>query len=358
MKFIKKSLVLKEVEKGYSVCDKPLSGIVRLESECGVSEVYLTIINCLSVTDGKYFACFYNSVDKMILLDLGKRPASFRSSIENLDCSKPIAIALALIKDDIPLTVAFTKEPASNLSLTDFKRALAEKCLQERKTRQKDTPQPLPIKEPNDNGVKIEEPKEDLVNPDEKAPSFNLYNDEAVATENYFDFDEIEEKLNAVKEYDFVRLQSENELPIDKSQEKAEQGAEVLDCVQNEKNADFSKQPKKELPFFVSVRSELASILSKFPEEEGLNKLFPDGKFVKINYSADKFYVVGLIKEEGKEKYVCYGVPAVYSPTPPKELAGYCSFIPLSIFDLKGDGYWMMFQDAVTGKCINASPID
>ena len=102
----------------------------------------------------------------------------------------------------------------------------------------------------------------------------------------------------------------------------------------------------------------MTSILNKFPPEEGLNKLFPDGKFVKINYSVDKFYVVGLIKENGKEKYVCYGVPAVYSPTPPKELAGYCSFIPLSIFDLNGDGYWMMFQDALTGKCINASPIE
>ena len=62
--------------------------------------------------------------------------------------------------------------------------------------------------------------------------------------------------------------------------------------------------------------------------------------------------IVGLVKEGGKEKYICYGVPAVYSKEPPKELKGFCSFIPLSVFDMKGDGYWMMFQDAVTGECI------
>lgn len=356
MKFIKKSLVLKEVEKGYSVSDKPLSGIARLETECGVSEFYLTVINSLPVSDAEYFACLYNSVDKMLLLSLGKRPASFRSPIENYDCTKPIAIGLAVIKDDIPITVAFAKEPNCNLSLSDFKRALAEKCLQDRKTRHKETPPIEPIKEP-EQVEKIQEPKEDF-NAPEEVEVYEKYNDEAVATENYFDFDETQEKLNAIKEYDFVRLQPKNELPTDKSQEKAKQSPKIFDSFQDEKNTDFGEKLKEEQPFFLSVSAELTSILNKFPPEEGLNKLFPDGKFVKINYSADKFYVVGLIKENGKEKYVCYGVPAVYSPTPPKELAGYCSFIPLSIFDLNGDGYWMMFQDALTGKCINASPIE
>jgi hypothetical protein len=60
--------------------------------------------------------------------------------------------------------------------------------------------------------------------------------------------------------------------------------------------------------------------------------------------------VVGLVLESGKEKYICYGVPCTYSKNPPKELKGFCSFIPLSIFDLTGKGYWMMFQDAITGE--------
>ena len=78
--------------------------------------------------------------------------------------------------------------------------------------------------------------------------------------------------------------------------------------------------------------------------------------FSTVFYSVaeNKFYVVGLVKENGVEKYICYGVPAKYSPEPPKELKGYASFIPLSVFDLQGDGYWMMFQDAQDGKCVKS----
>ena len=76
---------------------------------------------------------------------------------------------------------------------------------------------------------------------------------------------------------------------------------------------------------------------------------------MKINYSQSGYYVVGVINENKTPKYICYGVPAVYSKTPPKELDGFCTFIPLSIFSLDGDGFWMMFQDAVTGECIKKS---
>ena len=80
--------------------------------------------------------------------------------------------------------------------------------------------------------------------------------------------------------------------------------------------------------------------------------MFPDSVFVKVPYSKEKFYVVGLVKELGVEKYICYGVPSTYSAEPPKALKGYASFIPLSLFNLHGDGFWIMFQDAISGKCI------
>ena len=83
--------------------------------------------------------------------------------------------------------------------------------------------------------------------------------------------------------------------------------------------------------------------------------MFYDSTFVKIAYAEDKYYVVGLVKEEQKEKYICYGVPGEYSTTPPKELKGYCSFVPTSIFDMQGNGYWMMFQCAITGECLSAN---
>ena len=40
---------------------------------------------------------------------------------------------------------------------------------------------------------------------------------------------------------------------------------------------------------------------------------------------------------------------------PPEAFKGKCSFLPLSLFDPDGKGYWMMFQDAETGQCVKIS---
>ena len=66
-----------------------------------------------------------------------------------------------------------------------------------------------------------------------------------------------------------------------------------------------------------------------------------------------EYYTVGLIYDQKKPAYICYGVPGKYSKEPPKELKGYCSYLPLSLFDLGGDGYWMMYQNADSGECVH-----
>jgi hypothetical protein len=296
-------------------------------------------VGALPISSGNYFLAILSDNNAVSLFCLEKRPSSFCQSIENFDLTKGFAVGLLVIDNDIPITVAFAKEQNFNLSLNDFKKAVAEHCLSKRKLREKEKPSSSPIE------IIEQEPKTEI-----------LYNDEAVATENYFEND-IETKLQLIKECDFANPQFENELPFTKGEEETKQGADFINRIKNETDADFCKQSKKQ-PYFFEVQSELNSVLNRFPPEENLNKLFHDGKFVKVNYSEDKYYVVGLIKENGEEKYLCYGVPAKYSPIPPKELAGYCSFIPLSIFDLNGEGYWMMFQDAITGKCINATPVE
>ncbi|MBR2614761.1 MAG: hypothetical protein IKC71_04100 [Clostridia bacterium] len=104
--------------------------------------------------------------------------------------------------------------------------------------------------------------------------------------------------------------------------------------------------------YYDKVKDELEDLFKKYPLEEGLKKAIPNGEFIKIYYNEEKYYTVGLIKEFDKPKYICYGVPARYSVTPPKELAGFCSFLPLSLLNLKGDGFWMIYQDAITGDCV------
>ena len=370
MSFYKKVLVLKEVCEGYSN-GKRVSGIARVEVENGVTEFFLTIVNLSAAVNAEYKITIIDGKKTAFTVDGGKHPSSLRQILpDRLDFKKGFAVGVYLVKDDIPVTVAFQREDDFDFSIGDFKRTTAEKCLCDRRSNKKRADE---IEKPNysptvENPIDPDPirppypPAEDpdpTVTPPEEFPSPKseeikaVYDDEAVATENYYALDDgIQDKLSAVKEWTYGNVRLEDaETDFGRAKE-TNKGIKDADGFPHETNFDNGEDYSAEQPYHLTVREELNGIFNKFPNEEGLENIFHDSRFARINYSDDKFYVVGLIKESGKEKYICYGVPGVYAPEPPKELRGYCSFIPLSIFDLSGDGYWMMFQDAVTGNCI------
>ena len=431
MRYSKKIVVLKEITQGFSVCKKPVSGIVRVEIEDGVANLFLSFVNFRASGRGTY-AFFLTDVKKTpFYYELGARPTSFARVMERLpDIEKGFAAGVCFVADDLPTLAAFGRTDECDLTVTDMKSLSAEKCLSLRKQRFKlaETMESAEIatpataktattttpsaaatgpttaetpatpataakaakasakKEKTEVPQEIETEKELLGEPQEfneiyedieetenlevtaeaeetgeikdendadltESASFAekpdrdfVYDDEAVATENYYEAEAGENENDGI--------QFKNELPYFGG--KKEEGKESADAyrAQNEEDFGDGEEYSESRPYYLTVKEELNEIFSKFPEETSLKKLFPDSEFSRVNYSADKFYVVGLIKESGEEKYICYGVPGAYSENAPEELAPYCSFIPVSIFDLSGDGYWMMFQSATTGECI------
>ncbi|MCL2821753.1 MAG: hypothetical protein FWD86_00955 [Firmicutes bacterium] len=61
-----------------------------------------------------------------------------------------------------------------------------------------------------------------------------------------------------------------------------------------------------------------------------------------------KYFIAGLIGTE----FLCYGVPADFSPRPPKELDGNCWWLPADQTKPTGKGYWIMWQDLKSGEAI------
>ena len=113
------------------------------------------------------------------------------------------------------------------------------------------------------------------------------------------------------------------------------------------------KPPAKQPPrYYAKVQGDLRALFEQYPPEEELAACIPYSRWAKIAFARGKHYAVGVISDEGRPQYICYGVPAERLSEPPKALRGFCSFMPLSVFDLHGKGYWMMFQDADTGECI------
>jgi hypothetical protein len=103
--------------------------------------------------------------------------------------------------------------------------------------------------------------------------------------------------------------------------------------------------------YYISVKDQLDKLFQSNPPDEKLNSLMPDTYWVRVEIGPDQYYVVGLIGE-GPD-YIGYGVPGAYSVNPPKELQGYCKWLALDKNNPKGEGYWMMYQDAESGQSIN-----
>ena len=106
--------------------------------------------------------------------------------------------------------------------------------------------------------------------------------------------------------------------------------------------------------YYERIKPQIERLFEEFNEEKSLSEVVPDSRWVKIKYDGDDYYVVGVIYDKNRPLYICYGVEGRYGEKPEK-IGDYCSFIPSSIFNLKGDGYWVMYQSAITGKCLSSN---
>ena len=101
--------------------------------------------------------------------------------------------------------------------------------------------------------------------------------------------------------------------------------------------------------FYLSVKPQLDEIFVCFPECEDLEDVVPNSKWAKIQVE-DGFYVVGLILDGEVVRYISYGVPATKNSCPPSEIRDVAVW--LDDGKNEGKGYWVIYQDAMTGQCL------
>jgi len=107
--------------------------------------------------------------------------------------------------------------------------------------------------------------------------------------------------------------------------------------------------------FYKELKSQIDILFENNPTEEYLQELIPNSKWVKVLLKdSEDYYVLGLIYEEDKLLYICYGVPGVYQKTAPRELSGFPIWFPLEENKPQGFGYWLSYQDANTGESVKA----
>lgn len=193
------------------------------------------------------------------------------------------------------------------------------------------------------------------------------YDDELIAAENYYAFADAD--LSSLRIRPSAGMADAEEPPVKAEAGEGGEGGNgpsfpsntegVADgCGAGKRAAERAssepeKPPAKQPPrYYARVQGDLRALFEQYPPEEELAACIPYSRWAKIAFARGKHYAVGVISDEGRPQYICYGVPAERLSEPPKALRGFCSFMPLSVFDLHGKGYWMMFQDADTGECI------
>lgn len=134
--------------------------------------------------------------------------------------------------------------------------------------------------------------------------------------------------------------------------ETAEEDAPVAPKADLSKSEAALKNAKPEkLNFYERVKSQLDRLFESNPRDAMLEKLLPSSRFVRVSVeNSEKYYCVGLV---GKPDYICYAVPAAYTAEPPEELDGYCQWLPSDAAVPTGSGFWLLYQDAVTGDSVS-----
>ena len=128
----------------------------------------------------------------------------------------------------------------------------------------------------------------------------------------------------------------------------------TIDAILNNATPINLEENISEPTFYEQIKSQIDELFATNDRETNLEKIVPNSEWVTIAYDGNnqKHYVVGLIYEEGIVKYICFGVPGSMEKPPEDDLKDYSQWLPTDIVNPKDNGYWVMYQDAVTGKNI------
>ena len=166
--------------------------------------------------------------------------------------------------------------------------------------------------------------------------------------------EEIEKTIDETFEEDDLTCNSDTCKDCDQCQYKKY----FLSKVNDENEEMFSENEETQDLFYLEMKPQLDEIFAHNPSEEYLQDLLPNSKWVKVKIDEEgNYYVLGLINEDDKLKYICYGVPGVYQKNAPRELSGYPVWFPLDENKPQGFGYWLSYQDADSGESVKATVV-
>ena len=317
MNYVKKMCILRQIKQGFSGDGKALSGLIKIEQYGKNLAVEVSIINFAPLVSGEYYCLLSDGKGKTEMLSL--RGKSIFNILSDIDVSGGFCGIICYVKNEVvPIAYGINGKGSYDW------RAILNATL----------PPVFPQNNREKAGGEIAF--------DEKKTQ-PIYNDEEVATENYFEEKE-DECIQPTQTDENARTES----TVENTDEEIGANATTYGDASRVLSS-FAKDPDG---YYLSVKRELDELFSKYPQDLTLCGAFSHSEWARVKGTAkEPQYLVGALYENGKVKYICYALQAEDKDNPPEEIKNVCTFVPVSPL-LNAKGFFVIFQSAATGECV------
>ena len=342
MNYLKKTCILRQIKQGFSGDGKSLSGLIKIEQYGKNISAEVSIINFAPLSAGEYYCLLSDPFGKSELLPL--RGKSLFNIISALDISLGFCGIVCFVKNEV-LPIAYGVN--------------GEKTYDWKKILESAFPAQIKMKGAGSSlsketaAVSYERIEKDSEKPTSeysiKRENTPQYDDETLAVENYYRAEEGDERERDYESSGYAQIKSGTEIENGERRQDSQEdvdGEAILHPFETDADG-----------YYRSVKAEIDELFAKYPIDETLNGVFSCSEWVRLKGEEDSpEYLVGVIYENWKAKYVCYALPAKPNETPPDEIKDVCTFVPSSAFS-DAVGFFVIFQSAASGECIRPDSV-
>lgn len=333
MRYIKKMCILRQAKQGFSDDGKSLSGLIKTEQYGKNLAVEVSIINFAPLSSGEYYCILADAHGRVEMLAL--RGKSIFNILTDIDTENGFCAIVCFVKNDVvPIAYGVNGD-----NVYDWKKILSSI----HKNSPQNTAPPV-----GDTAISQDLKKEyakEATPPTTPTPPpiADEYNDEKLAIENYYQEQENGQEL----------LQETHENALSQSATKKQTSEERTNLSQDVDDESVLHPFTTESDgYYRSVKAEIDELLQNYPKDDTLLGAFSCSEWVRVKGEKDNpKYLVGIVYQDGKARYICYALYAEDKTAPPKEIKDVCAFVPSSLFD-EDKGFFVIFQSAATGECV------
>ncbi len=345
MNYVKKMCILRQIKQGFSGDGKTLSGLIKVEQYGKNLAVEISIINFAPLVSGEYYCLLSDGKGKTEMLSL--RGKSIFNLLSDLDISGGFCGVVCYVKTEVvPIAYGINGNGSYDWRaiLNKTMPPVFPKKTEKEHTAVADTAAPAKeLPTPLYADEEIEPTLYEVGSPIKTETPSHGYNDEEVATENYYEEKE-NEREQPTKAWQNAQVESANQTAATQSGSNPEKNGDAAGV-----RAAFNDAPDG---YYLSVKREMDDLFAAYPQDTTLEGAFSHSEWVRIR-GTEKApqYLVGALYQEGKVRYLCYALAAEDKDNPPEEIKNVCTFVPTSPF-LGAQGFFVIFQNAATGECV------